>query len=69
MAFGQIDPARPEGDALTSWYLRSPAEIEEERSRAAEQAYNAFFGRVAFAPARRSHPPEYRRQAPDLSAA
>lgn len=45
MAFGQIDPARLEGDALTRWYLRSPAEIEEERRRAAEQAYSAFLGR------------------------
>jgi hypothetical protein len=43
MAFGQIDPARLEGDALTSWYLRSPAEIAEERRKASEQAYNAFF--------------------------
>jgi hypothetical protein len=44
MAFGQIDPARLEGDALTSWYLRSPAEIEQEKRQRAEQAYNAFFG-------------------------
>jgi hypothetical protein len=31
MAFGQIDPARLEGDALTRWCLRSPADIEEEK--------------------------------------
>jgi hypothetical protein len=43
MAFGQIDPARLEGDALTRWYLRSPAEIEDERRRAAAKAYDAFF--------------------------
>jgi hypothetical protein len=43
MAFGQIDPARLEGDALTRWYQRSPAEIEEEKRRRSEQAYNAFF--------------------------
>ena len=30
MADGQIDPARLNGDALTQWCLRSPAEIEEE---------------------------------------
>ena len=30
MAYGQIDPARLNGDALTQWYLRSPADIEEE---------------------------------------
>jgi len=44
MAFGQIDPTRLQGDALTRWYLRSPAEIEQEKRRQAEQAYNAFFG-------------------------
>jgi len=43
MAFGQIDPARLEGDALNRWYLRSPAEIEEERRQAASRAYDAFF--------------------------
>lgn len=43
MAFGQIDPARLEGDALTRWYLRSPADIEEEKRRAANAAYDAFF--------------------------
>jgi hypothetical protein len=43
MAFGQIDPARLEGDALTRWYLRSPAEIEEEKRQAANRAYDAFF--------------------------
>jgi hypothetical protein len=43
MAFGQIDPARLEGNALTRWYLRSPADIEEERRQRAEQAYNTFF--------------------------
>jgi len=43
MAFGQIDPARLRGDALTRWYLRSPAEIEEEKRQQAEQAYNAYF--------------------------
>ena len=44
MAFGQIDPTRLRGDALTRWYLRSPAEIEEERRQQAGQAYNAYFG-------------------------
>ena len=43
MAFGQIDPARLEGDALTRWYLRSPADIEEEKRQAASRAYEAFF--------------------------
>lgn len=43
MAFGQIDPARLDGDALKRWYLRSPADLEEERQRAASHAYNAFF--------------------------
>ena len=43
MAFGQIDPARLDGDALKRWYLRSPADLEEERQQAASHAYNAFF--------------------------
>lgn len=43
MAFGQTDPARLEGEALRRWYLRSPAEIENERRKASEKAYDAFF--------------------------
>ena len=45
MAFGQIDPARLSGEALRRWYLRSPTEIEDERSAAAERKYDAFFSR------------------------
>ena len=44
MAYGQIDPARLDGDALTRWYLRSPADIEQARQAAAAQSYNDFFG-------------------------
>ena len=44
MAFGQIDPARLDGDALTRWYLRSPADIEQEQRAAAAQKYDSFFG-------------------------
>jgi hypothetical protein len=44
MAFGQIDPARLEGDALRRWYLRSPEDVERERRRRAEQNYSAFYG-------------------------
>lgn len=44
MAYGQIDPARLDGDALTNWYLRSPADIEAERQAAAAQRYGDFFG-------------------------
>lgn len=44
MAFGQIDPARLEGDALRRWYLRSPEDIEDERLRRADQSYDAFYG-------------------------
>jgi hypothetical protein len=43
MAFGQIDPARLNGEALRQWYLRSPAEIEDERRHASARAYDAFF--------------------------
>lgn len=46
MAFGQIDPARLQGKALRRWYLRSPAEIEEERGQKAAGAYDAFFAPV-----------------------
>lgn len=45
MAFGQIDPARLEGDALRRWYLRSPAEIGEERRQALSRTHDAFFSR------------------------
>lgn len=41
MAFGQIDPARLEGDALRRWYLRSP-----ERLRRLEQAHRQFYGGI-----------------------
>ena len=43
MAFSQIDPARLQGEALRRWYLRSPADIEEERRSAAAKRYDAFF--------------------------
>lgn len=45
MAYGQIDPTRLRGEALRQWYLRSPAEIEDERRRAADRAYDNFFSR------------------------
>jgi hypothetical protein len=44
MAYGQIDPARLSGDALTQWYLRSPADIEQDRQAAVAQRYAEFFG-------------------------
>ena len=43
MAFGQIDPARLEGDALRRWYLRPPADIEAERRQNAASTYDSFF--------------------------
>ena len=43
MALGQIDPARLEDDALRRWYLRSSADIEEERRQKAARAYDSFF--------------------------
>lgn len=43
MTYGQVDPARLQGDAFRQWYLRTPAEIEGERAAAAERAYNTFF--------------------------
>jgi hypothetical protein len=44
MADRQIDPARLRGEALRKWYLRSPAEIEQERQAADAQRHNDFFG-------------------------
>jgi hypothetical protein len=45
MTFGQIDPARLQGEALGRWYRRTAGEIEAERVPSARQAYNAFFSR------------------------
>jgi hypothetical protein len=42
---GSIDVGSLEGDALTRWYLRSPAEIEQEREDAAAKRYQDFFSR------------------------
>jgi hypothetical protein len=43
MTFGQVDPARLQGEALRRWYLRTPDEIEAERAATAEDAYKRFF--------------------------
>jgi hypothetical protein len=40
---GSIDVGSLEGDALTRWYLRSPAEIEQEHQDAAAKRYQDFF--------------------------
>ncbi|HEV2531580.1 hypothetical protein [Phenylobacterium sp.] len=69
MAFGQIDPARLQGDALTSWYLRSPADIEEERRQRAEQAYNAFFGQLGDTPSDAEFVGSQREQEPSNNSA
>jgi hypothetical protein len=45
MADRQIDPSRLHGDALRRWYLRSPADIEQERQADEAQRYNSFFER------------------------
>lgn len=44
MAYSQVDPAGLQGDALASWYQRSPDDIEQERRAAAAQQYDDFFG-------------------------
>lgn len=46
MTFGQVNPARLQGDALRRWYLRSPDEIEQERLAASDRAYDRFFNRA-----------------------
>ncbi|MDB5437504.1 MAG: hypothetical protein JWR47_3761 [Phenylobacterium sp.] len=43
MAYGQVDPARLQGEALSRWYLRSPADIEQERQERAAKAHEDFF--------------------------
>ena len=43
MPDGWTDPAGLDGDALTKWYLRSPADIEQERQAASDQRYQDFF--------------------------
>jgi hypothetical protein len=44
MPYNPVDPADLDGEDLTSWYLRSPQEIEQQRQAAAQQRYNDFFG-------------------------
>ena len=43
MPDGSIDVGSLEGDALARWYLRSPADIEQEREDAAAKRYQTFF--------------------------
>jgi hypothetical protein len=43
MPYDPIDPASLEGDDLTSWYLRTPDEIAQQRRAAAQQRYDEFF--------------------------
>lgn len=43
MPDGSIDVGSLEGDSLTRWYLRSPAEIEQAREDAAAKRYRNFF--------------------------
>lgn len=58
MPDGSIDPGSLEGDALTSWYLKSPAKIEEERQAAAAKRYQDFF----YAPSGPDPDPGFARQ-------
>lgn len=43
MPGADTDPARLKGEALNSWYRRSPDEVEAERRAAEEQRYRDFF--------------------------
>lgn len=62
-----VDPARLEGDELRRWYLRSPAEIQEERQADAAQQYEDFFRHTsANSPlAATAPPPPYAGASPD----
>ncbi|WP_395671828.1 HNH endonuclease signature motif containing protein [Phenylobacterium sp.] len=42
MARRPIDPARLNGEALTRWYLRSPAEIQRERDQAEADSWHDY---------------------------
>jgi len=57
-----IDPATLQGDALTSWYLRSPDDIERERQSASAQRYQDFFGTAGRRPSLTSFWPLASRQ-------
>jgi hypothetical protein len=58
MPVNWTDPESLEGDALRRWYLRSPAEVEQERQAAADRRYQDFFygasGRIFARQARRA---------------
>lgn len=51
MSEGWTDPGSLAGDALTQWYLRSPADIDRARQAAAARRYQAFFYDAAAAAA------------------
>lgn len=67
MAYGQIDPARLQGEALRRWYLRAPAEIEVERRKAAAHAYDSFFRPENPAPRSSPHQPHDAGRADDAT--
>ena len=56
MAYGQIDPARLQGEALRRWYVRSPADIEDERRKKAASAYDSFFSQPTTSPTSQEDP-------------
>lgn len=60
MSEGWTDPGSLDGDALTRWYLRSPADIEQERQGAAARRYQDFF----YGPSGPDPDPGFAREAP-----
>ena len=59
----EISPEDLEGEALTSWYLRSPADIERERQAAAAKRYQDFF----YGPSRPDPDPGFAREIPGMN--
>jgi hypothetical protein len=59
----EISPEDLEGEALTSWYLRSPADIERERQAAAAKRYQDFF----YGPSRSDPDSGFAREMPGMN--
>jgi hypothetical protein len=59
---GSIDVGSLEGDALARWYLRSPADIEQERQTAAAKRYQDVF----YGPSGTDPDPGFAREMPSM---
>lgn len=62
MSESWTDPGSLEGDELTRWFLRSPADIEQERQAAAAKRYQDFF----YGPSGTDPDPGFAREMPGM---